>query len=98
LPEIDSGIGWVAWIKGCGFCLISQHGPIPLTFQEIEAWQKSTRQELSGFEAETIRKLSEHYCSMYQRSTSPVFPDPCRSEDAAARTMQAFQSLVKRYQ
>jgi hypothetical protein len=97
LPEVTLGAHWIAWMRGCGFCLTGNGGPIPLTFQEIESWSRITRQEVSGDEAETLRRLSELYCAMYYRSISPVHPDPCRSEDASERTMQAFKSLVERY-
>lgn len=77
---------------------LSEVGPVattgmgiaPISFQEIEAWQRCTEVQLSGWEASTLRDLSVTYVEQYNRSESPNCPEPYQREidrEAVASSM-----------
>lgn len=71
-------------------------GPAPLSWREIDAWQRSTAVRLQPWEARLIRKLSLAYIAEGRRSESETCPPPFRmgvtqreieSEDALLRSI-----------
>jgi len=54
-------------------------GAAPLSWQEIEAWQRLTRSPLSPVEARLIRRLSTEYLAESRRAESENCPPPWRA-------------------
>lgn len=55
-------------------------GASPLSWREIEAWQRSTNVCLDPWEARLIRQLSREYLSEAHRAESENCPPPWRTE------------------
>lgn len=75
-------------------------GPLPLSHQEIEAWQRNTGIELTSWEAAMIHKLSREYLAMSHDAVSPMCPPPWtsgeveeakREVDVAKRVKEALR-------
>lgn len=62
------------------------------TFQEIDAWQRSTGILLSGWEAQLIHDLSIEYVNQQQESTKADCPPPWKEAAALVRRMQSIAS------
>jgi hypothetical protein len=93
MPDV-SGL-WVDLMQQCGLCGYDSGRPVPLTYQEIDAWSRVGRIELAGYEAEVMRKLSEHYCISWARARIPSCPDPANANPEAA--LDAFKGLLQRF-
>lgn len=55
-------------------------GPSPLSWREIEAWQRSTHVRLAPWEARLMRQLSLEYIGESRRAESENCPAPWRSQ------------------
>lgn len=55
-------------------------GASPLSWREIEAWQRSTRVRLAPWEARLIRQLSIEYLGEARRAESENCPAPYHTE------------------
>lgn len=55
-------------------------GPVPLSWQEIEAWRRCTGARLSRWELRLIRSLSVAYIAESRRAESDTCPPPWRGE------------------
>ena len=55
-------------------------GASPLSWREIEAWQRSTRVRVAPWEARLIRHLSREYLAEAHRAESENCPAPWHSE------------------
>jgi len=72
----------------------------PVTFEEIRAWLDLTGSNLTPWEAETLRVLSEAYVVQLAKSHSPDSQPPydARSVDEMReRTQNQFERLFKQY-
>lgn len=54
-------------------------GPAPLSWREIEAWQRATGVHLAPWEAKLIRRLSADYISEGRAAESENCPPPWRA-------------------
>ena len=77
-PDVDAYY-LVRLLMEIGPCLNSGMGIYPLTWQEIDAWQKQTGVELNAWEAKTIKTASAIYA---HQSTISVKPD-CEAPNIA---------------
>lgn len=55
-------------------------GPAPLSWREIEAWQRLTNVQIAPWEARLMRKLSLEYLAESRRAESENCPAPYRAE------------------
>lgn len=55
-------------------------GPAPLSWREIEAWQRATNVRLAPWEARLMRQLSLEYIGESRRAESENCPAPFRTE------------------
>lgn len=70
-------------------------GAVPVSWREIEAWQRVTNTQIPGWEALILRELSEEYCGALARSTTPNTVEPALSEDEARqKTARDFRAMV----
>lgn len=98
LPEAHAAQYLIAYWQELGLCGASGFGPTPLTFLEIEAWQRSTALTLSPWEVLTIRRLSSEYVAMLSKATDPNMISPWRGQDLAERRAivdQTFRELAQ---
>ena len=86
-----------------GQCLATGQGLIPLTWQEIDAWIRVNKLDLTLWEIETIKKMSESYCAEYSRASDPQRPAPYSPEKDAdeidpeeeLRKARAYMKLIR---
>lgn len=64
-------------------------GPVPLSWQEIAAWEHLTGNELDAWEAKTLRALSAEFVSKMNEAKDPAMPAPYASPEAIARNRDA---------
>jgi len=93
LPPID-GVEWLAsaWSE-CGRCLPSFNGPVSLTWQEIESYDRSTGFTLGIYGRSIIRQMSNAYVAWINRggqqeSLPEEVPYIHRSESAAKKAAE----------
>jgi len=55
-------------------------GPAPLSWREIEAWQRLTNVHIAPWEARLMRRLSLDYLTESRKAESENCPSPCRTE------------------
>lgn len=81
-----------------GFASSGMAGAIPVSYQEISAWQKLTSTEMPGYEAVQIRQLSKDYCSEYQQADKPHRPKPSEKEDDNRQQVAtSFKAMVSHF-
>lgn len=91
-------LGFLAdWVCEIGPAVQGMAGPSPITFSEIDAWQRLTGTILEFGEAQLLRQLSQAYCSELQagksNNTSPVMRE---SRDKTALAQGIFAALKAR--
>jgi hypothetical protein len=67
-PDLDGAGYLVALFQEAGLMLSNGMGPVPLSWQEIEAWLRTTELQLSIWEKLTIREMSEAYVAELHKS------------------------------
>lgn len=70
LPEIDGAEYMVSLLHEAGLMSGTGMGIIPLTWQEIEAWLRTTELRLSIWEKLTIKEMSEAYVSEFNKAST----------------------------
>lgn len=76
LPPLTCFEYLAEWFLSTGVFTPGGLGAAPLTWAEIEAWARSLARELSPFEAQALRRMSEEYCSMLHRVSDGDAPPP----------------------
>jgi len=61
LPEIDEAGYLISLLQEAGLMSSAGMGALPLSWQEIEAWLRTTERDISIWERLMIRELSEVY-------------------------------------
>jgi hypothetical protein len=81
LPEIDPAFSHLlAHFNSAGQAMNTGMGLCPLTWQEIRAWRQENMVEVTLWEREMLRKMSEAYCAEYSRASDPKRPAPYTPE------------------
>lgn len=76
LPDIGDGAYVIGMLQEAGLASSSGMGPTPLTWQEIEAWQRVTDSKPSLWDRLMIKELSEAYVAELTQATDLNRPDP----------------------
>ena len=76
LPPIEWGQYILGYLFEMGPTMPGAMGAGPLTFSEIEAWQRVVAIDLQPFEAQLIRRLSVEYFGQSHASTKRDCPAP----------------------
>lgn len=85
------------WLMEIGPLGSGGTGPVPLSWAELETWQRVTGIRLSAWEARTIRSLSRAFLDQLNKSKASTCPAPFKSSDinADAVTIQ-FRRMMQR--
>lgn len=96
LCEYMAGYLWNA-----GPTMPGSTGNVPLSHGEIKAWQYNTGTELTAWEAQTLRHLSQEYLAQSQAAKEPDCPAPWTLEindearaDVSKKVQNAFKTLM----
>lgn len=102
-PEIQLPPTGVDYLVGhffsSGQCLQTGQGLVPLSYQEIKAYDELTDAELLTWEVRILKKMSDAYCSEYSRASDPNRPAPYRKEvnpeevDQVAKAIRIKQGM-----
>lgn len=76
MPPIEWGEYILGYLFEMGPTIPGSMGASPLTFSEIEAWQRVVAIDLQPFEAQLIRRLSVEYFGQSHASTRRDCPAP----------------------
>jgi len=93
-PDIGTFPELVEYLFSVGPVLPSGMGSMPITWQELAAWQAVTGVELDAFEAEAVMQLSGAYAAMYEQARKDACPAPwvdpeMIDRDAVSRRVEA---------
>lgn len=87
-----------AW-REAGLSLSSGGYPAPLTWGEIDAWQRRTGSALGAWECSVIHAMSRAYVNNLHAGTDPDAPCPYEpeqpSEEYAAAMRQKIKSIFR---
>jgi len=67
----------------------------PLTFAEIESWKRLTSVDLSGHEAELLRRLSAAYIGEYNQASDPNRISPLAKPMQQDQIKAVFKSIAR---
>jgi hypothetical protein len=81
------------YLQEIGPATVNGNIPAPVSWQEIQAWQKLTGINLEAFEALIIRELSRTYAEQYVKSEKIECPPPWMN---TAADKAAVSERVKR--
>lgn len=95
LPDIIEARNIHDWILELGMYSNGMNGPIPISYQEIQAWATLTGTQLMPCEVLILRNLSMEFCSQYSKSDIKCPPPykPKGGEDKVAMGAQFLAVL-----
>ena len=88
MPELECGDYLIRHLFDVGPTLAGGMGNSPLTYSEIEAWQRITGIELLPWEAALLRRLSAEYLAESSAATKPDRPAPFGRPVSTRRSTQ----------
>lgn len=68
-PEVDGAEYLIALLQEAGLMLTNGMAVVPLSWQEIESWLRTTKLDLSIWEKLVIREMSEAYVVELSKAT-----------------------------
>lgn len=81
LPDIPSAFGYLlGYFYLSGQATQTGMGLVPLSWQEIKAFREENELEITLWERELLKKMSEAYCTEYSRASDPKRPAPYAPE------------------
>jgi hypothetical protein len=78
LPDVDCYEYLLNWLSEAGFSMSGGMGEVPLSFQEI--WAFGFKYDITKFEMDMIRSLSERFVAGKQKYKNQFYPQPYRRE------------------
>jgi hypothetical protein len=95
LPEVPAQWAYLLELFfNSGQCIQTGMGLAPLSWQEIQAFIEVNELDLTLFERDIIKKMSEAYCAESHKATDPQRPAPYvekKAEDEIDRVAQAMR-------
>lgn len=96
--ELEWGQHLIDSLTEFGPSLPGFSGPVAVTYQEIEAWARTTKTNIPGHEVLELRRLSQIFCNEYYKSDKPGRPMPQENEmteEGRAKVASSFRQLIK---
>ena len=93
-PDVEPFGYIIETLSRIGVALNSGNGVHGLTWQEIDAFVNRTKLRLTGWEAETIKRLSALYASNVLKYDNQDAPAPYRNEQERSRIAQTMKSAL----
>jgi hypothetical protein len=100
-PPLTAEQGLIRVLFEVGPVMPSGMGAMPITEQELTAWQHNSGHRLTPWQAATVRRLSREYAAEQRRAEDPGAPAPWQQEptawnrDAVSRQVSnAFKALT----
>lgn len=70
LPDTDDAAYMIALFHEAGPMSTNGMGVVPITWQEMESWLRTTERELSVWEKLTLREMSEAYVAEFNKASA----------------------------
>lgn len=81
LPPIPEELGYLlGFFIASGQATSSGMGLVPLSWQELKAFREENELDITLFERELLKKMSEAYCAEYHAASDPRRPAPYTPE------------------
>lgn len=80
MPPAGPAAYLVSYLLEVGPAMVAGMGRGPITWQEMEAWQRTTGTTLQAWEGRLLRRLSHDYIGTVMDATDPGFPPPYSDE------------------
>lgn len=93
MPEIDWGQHLLDSLFEFGPASQGMSGPVPVSFQEIDAWARMTNTHIPGYEALQLRTLSMDYCDQHRKAVEPNCAPP--GENKESRRARVSRQLAE---
>lgn len=104
-PELEGADYIVALLQEAGLMSSNGMGAVPLSWQEIDAWLRTTETRLTVWEKLMIKEMSEVYVSDLNKSTSKfavapyapaIEPEEIDRAAVASKLLSVFRSLKRK--
>lgn len=95
LPEVSAGHLLSAFLE-MGPAMSSGMGGAPITFGEIDAWQRCTGIPFAPWEVRAIRVASHEYLGFLRTAEDPDCPAPWQDDEATDAVMDAAANRMRR--
>lgn len=102
-PELEEAAYLVALLQEAGLMSSTGMGAVPLSWQEIDAWLRTTELSLTVWEKLMIKEMSEVYVSDLHKSTAKLAVAPYAPEvevidrpAVAAKLLDVFRGFKRR--
>lgn len=94
-PELSGGAYLVEHLWDVGPVLSGGMGAVPLTHEELRAWQSNTGIELQPWEARLLKNLSQDYLAESHRAEKSDCPPPYQPEQMLQQNREAVAQKVR---
>lgn len=91
MPDVESdhAAGYlIGLLQEAGLMSSTGMGPVPISWQEIHAWQTASLRQLSLWEVMTVKGLSEEYVSELLQATAKDRPAPFSREETERKAVE----------
>jgi len=86
LPDIDPALTYlIGWLMEAGPMSAAGIGPVPLTWLDLDAWQRCTGVRVQPWEARLLRRLSGDYLDELNNAEAHDAPAPWIPESTVER-------------
>ena len=87
----------VDWLMEAGPLGVGGMGPVPISWQELEAWKRACEVSPTAWEIRVIRDLSRDFLDQMNKSREPTCPAPYTSGASNAEAVDAqFKKMFAR--
>lgn len=94
-PEPDSAGYLLSWLDMSGRVMPGPAGPVALSWQEIEAFDRSHCLRMRANEKQMLRSLSQTYCSGLVRHRDPASDPPYYPENGKLATLRRERARAR---
>lgn len=95
LPPAGVGAYLIAYLFEVGPTLTGAMGPIPLTHEELRAWQDDMGLQLAPWECRFLRRLSVEYMAELHHAEKPDRPAPWINPDDVEYRANVLPDRIK---
>jgi hypothetical protein len=81
MPEVDGASYLLGYLFEMGPAMAGAGGPVVISHQEIESWQRLHRIRLAPWEVKFLRRLSGEYIGQQRDAEKQSCPAPWTDED-----------------
>ncbi|MDH1700272.1 hypothetical protein [Comamonas terrigena] len=96
LPELEGECYLLDVLFDVGPCMPSGMGPLPLGYEQLQAWQRQMGVELTPWEARTVQRLSRAYCGELAAAANPDAAAPGSADESPEHAEERRERVAGR--